>query len=392
MHNITQKLKTTILIFMLLVLIADWFQYFLYMLINFFNYQSAIPTVDLLLLGSIFLSPLLCSFAVKYRMNPKMLNRIIYICIFALAIAFYTYYLSYFRIGLVLDQNPGLNTISPITGFATGDGNLTKRLMFIVNAGIFVVVLPVFINKISENHQDTEIPSIGIEALIAFAICSLYMGFRGGSMLSTPLRLAIVSMIALGFVLSLEIVEKYTARLPEEKSETQSKDRDQRIPLRIPNMSILAFVFGVLSLGDFGVLYRSNIWFIGIVASAIMIRAIIAPVKVNQIPLLIIKILWVVFLAFYCFAGIIGILIQYLSIIKMAFVVTAAVILSFVQKNTDEKSKCKLPKLIYIILSEYGGLLFFLFALLLYFSQPFTNIAIFILLIVSSMAALKESK
>jgi len=396
MQKMIQKGRISILLFIILILIADWFQYFLYMLINYFNYRSAIPTVDLLLISSIFISPLIYSISLRLKPNPKILNIVVYLIVFILAVLIYIFYLSYNQIGIILDQNLGLDTVSPITGFATGDGNTTKRLMFIVNAIAFIVIIPTLGNKIAieteESYQNNK-HSIGIETIIAFILCSLYMGFRSGSMLSTPFRISIILIIALGILLILEIIEG-TLRNEENHAQGASvNNSEQRIRFAIPVMILISFIFGVLSLGDFGVLYKSNLWFVGVIASAILLRAVMAKVEINKKWITLIKILWISLLALYCFSGMIGSLLNYLSIIKIGLVLSAALILSIkAMKRSDNFNQMNSnnSKMIYIIVRTYLGLIFFLFGLLLYFSQPFTNIAIFIIMILPSSFLFKS--
>ena len=395
-RDILNKIKSITIWSILLIILSDWLQYFIYMLINFFNYRSAIPTIDLLLLAAIFISPLLCALSIHYPPKKPVSKAILYLLMPILAIMLYVYYLAYFQLGIVLDQNPGFASLAPITGFATGDENLTKRLMFLVNAIVFLLFIPISLTHAFHNDEGSNKLVIGKDAILGFVVCSAFMGFRSGSMLSTPLRIAMVLLIGFGIFLSLEIFTKYSPseETPQINNLSNNQPRIEKkellIPLRIPVLLQLSLIFGIFTLGDFGVLYGSHFWFIGIVASSILLRSISGKIELKKKIRRLIAILWFAFIVLYSFAGIIGPLIDFLNVVKVGLILSGFAFVAILDKEKLNSEKRIQSRFIYKAVEFYFGLIFLLFGLLSYFFQPFTNIAIIILAILVSAYIIRQ--
>lgn len=419
MEKINEKLKVSLAWMALFIIIADWFQYFLYMLINFFNYAHGLPTLDIILVATTFICPLLTAILLHKPPKEAITKLVLYITIPVSIVLSYLYYLAFFKMGLILDETTGLESISVIVGFLSAEENMTKTMMYIVNAVFFVLVIPFITSYVSKDRRKIE---INPEMLLGFIGCCLYMGFRTGSLLSTPLRISITLLIIFGLFLILDIFSRVSdekeSKPSEPKSEAPSSSKSENvdgtkqqindeqdkqyekrtvvpepsdlISLRFPIIAILSFSFGVLTLADFGSYYASSTWFAGLIAAGLIANKTIGKVKTYPILSKIIFVFWIGALGTYCLSGITQHSMEYISITKIALVLSS---FAFMWAITNDKFKPEKPihqKFIYQFFAMYIGLICLAGALLLYFSQPFTNIGIFVVIMASGIYIWKE--
>jgi hypothetical protein len=196
----------------LLIAVVEWFPFFVQVMLNFFNMNlREFPVEDIVLVLAPILSPLITVFfsiaGWKKTAAMKQISAALGIAaLVVVAVMNWLAYSAYYQYYGVFA--PDLSTIGAtggVYGILAYLTPLVKPLLYWTNAITFLVAVPILFTaatggtgRLQYSHE------LNLGALVT----GLYMAFRPGSIVDTPLRLVFVSLAASAIWL-LSIVNKH---------------------------------------------------------------------------------------------------------------------------------------------------------------------------------------
>ncbi|MHA1371915.1 MAG: hypothetical protein ACTSRA_19625 [Promethearchaeota archaeon] len=258
-------------LFLLIVIVTEWFSYFLEMLLNFTNLdflnQGAWTYVAVF---AFFLSPfvtfILAIFGKKFSGIIYRISRIVSVPILVIvAIGYWLLYSAYYQYYTIFA--PDLSDITPNTGIFGFLGYINEwpvTLLFSTNLMTFLILTPILFMVWTKGTGSIRITS---ETNLGAMLAAIYLAFRPGAITGVPFRIAILFIVATGF-LAFTIIDKNIRKKGDDDGPTNNENEtidgitSQNIPKHTyGGFSILmTFSLSAPALMMNGLLYNSWVW------------------------------------------------------------------------------------------------------------------------------------